>query len=266
MTEAQGDEICGWITASKYRRGMNSDQLRSEIWTWLDQDISQSTIKKAMYERGFVHSKNQWKTHLEDHHKVTRLAYCQIYQSVDWTNGVYTDEASIRLHEPRKQARSWKKSGREEDFSVDTLEHKKGRGFSEGMVYGVLAYGRKSRLTFIYKETEAQKQRYEKLLEDENNRDMAKHRKQYIAEKVLEEMDLKATNQKCKDKFPGLRGWLNKNNKIKKRSEQRRNGEDWLRHREKALLPILYPLLEGLKAKGKDPFVIEDGASPHASK
>ena len=86
---------------------MNSDQLRSEIWTWLDLDISQSTIEKAMYERGFVHSKNQWKTHLEDHHKARRLAYCQVYQSVDWTNGVCTDEANIRLENGWKKVDPW---------------------------------------------------------------------------------------------------------------------------------------------------------------
>ena len=230
LTKAQGDEICEWVTATKDRRGMLARQIKEEIGLWLDIQVSEDVIKKLMYERGYVHSKNQWKTHLEDHHKATRLAYCRIYQSVDWTNGVCTDEANIRLHEPRRQARSWKKSGGEEDFGVDTLEHKEGRGFSEGMIYGVLAFGRKSRLVFIYKETEAEENRYQKLLEEENAKNMEKHRAQFRAEKALEDMNLKATNQKRKGRYPGFPGWLNQNNKIKKRGDKRKGGYDWLRH------------------------------------
>lgn len=257
LTVEEGDNVCSYVTASRENREKSATELINEMGL----KISESTLKQVMYDRGYARNAHGWKTRLEPSHRAARKTFGIKYRNFDFRKrGIFTDEVSIKKAEHKFNKKTWRLRG--EEYSSDVIEKKHPFDeFSDGMMWASFAYNIKGPIHFFFKETPEQKAEYQHLLDVENAEEHPRHWVAFEVIQMIKEAELASEGKRRRGPVPKFQNYLKK--MIKSRGDRSKGGVDWLRHREEVLKPKLLPFAKQLQDEGRDPMVIEDGASSH---
>lgn len=143
-------------------------------------DVSITTIKKALHEKGLGSYREQWKFILDEVNRKRRMEWCEEKKDwtvkEDWIKIGFTDEMSIEVGSTYGVNLVWREKG--EKWHTDCIGQKKKRGLTV-MCWGMIGYGWKGPFHIWMTETEEEKEQAIKEI-DRLNKEMVEEAERYV--------------------------------------------------------------------------------------
>jgi len=188
------------------------------------------------------------------------MEWCERYKSFDWvSNGVSTDECKYKIAEHFRGLK-WRAPG--EELHPNVVERKdQADDKAMGQIHAHIAWGFKSKLTFLWEETEDEKRLAILEIAERNKKRMPMDMLTFIANQELRNQ----IEQQRGRRFPGRRPeYAGHEKKLQISRGDRSNGgvDNWI-YLKNVLEPSLFPDLIKLRHQGRDIIYIEDNAGNH---
>ena len=143
-------------------------------------DVSITTIKKALHEKGLGSYREQWKFILDEVNRKRRMEWCEEKKDwrvkENWIKIGFTDEMSIEVGSTYGVNLVWREKG--EKWHTDCIGQKKKRGLTV-MCWGMIGYGWKGPFHIWMTEPEEEKEQAIKEI-DRLNKEMVEEAERYV--------------------------------------------------------------------------------------
>ena len=264
--EEDAEKIFEYVISTKELRDMTAGQLIASmklLGTKVNRDgrrqpLSEFAFNKIMYSRGYRRGKGAWKPQLTREHEEKRDYFCTLYEDFEWTRrAISIDEVKVKNTE-HYAGSTWRAPGEQLDANVvNTKKQQDNKQVCQG--FAGIGYNFKSKLLFIYTETEQEKKEAKEVLEEENKENEAFRTLAHAADLRVRE------REHTRGQKPSLDVYLRKSGVT--RGKRDKGGIDAFRYREKILYSPdgVIPFCKELNKEGREVVLMEDNASAHRS-
>ena len=237
-------------------KGVKTDRYGREML------MSESCFKQVMYDNGIGRGVAGWKTDLSDEHRQNRLLFAQKYRHFDWKRrGISSDEAKIKEAEHYNK-KVWRTPG--EELSVNVINRsEQSHNKAMGQISARIGHEYKSKLVFLWPETEEEKQEAAAELKAENENRVNWNALLFAVNQEVREQEEIAAGRKKSGPKPQYKVF--KKNQLLTRGDRSNGGMDWYIYFNRVLKVDAFPELKQLQQQGRDPVMIEDNAGNHTA-
>jgi transposase len=276
LTEAEKDRLVATVNRDFKTRRMRLVDIRREAGL---SHVSDSTVFKALRERGLKACREEFKFILNAETKQIRLVYCQERKhwkaDKEWANTGFTDEMAIEVGGTFGVCLVWREKS--EQWADDCVGAKKKQGPSV-MCWGFIMWNYKGPFHVWDPETKEEREaasiEIPKLNEQYQDEETGLNNEWKNSDtwKELRERELReareiraaaiATGEKPSKT---TQTWRGKKHKIVKIKRGKGRVIDSWRYIQQVCRPILWPECQRLAAENPDFILMEDGAVSHGS-
>ena len=275
LTEVEKDHLVHTVKRNFTTRRMTLVDIRRESGL---SHVSDSTVWKALNQRGIKAYREEFKFILKPENKVLRLAYCNERKSWtirDWANYGFTDEMSIEVGGLFGLNLVWRDNT--ERWHSDCVGAMKKQGVSV-MCWGMIGWGWKGPFHVWESETEDEKEEAaktiaileaERLMEETQLNEAWRESEEWAQLKIVEQgayriqRQLEKHENAAKRRIPQTR--RAKKYKIEKYKRGDGNGVDSWRYVKAVARPILWPECHRQLEQNPLFILMEDNAPSHSS-